>query len=120
MMNEHFANLQSLSDPVSPLPGERAPEAAGDRLEVALTLEIASSAALLTILTTVSRLGCQTTYVHACEQWAALEVRAPRRVAHRLVPCLEQLIDVLSVVQGLDEPPIPARSLAPPCRATGM
>jgi hypothetical protein len=99
MMNEHFTSLRSMSDPVSPLTGGLVPEAPGELQPVALMLEIVSPAALLTVLTTVSRLGCQTTYVHACEQRAALEVLAPRRVAHRLVPCLEQLIDVLAVAQ---------------------
>jgi hypothetical protein len=65
-----------------------------------------SSATLLSVLTTVARLGCRTTHVHAAERRAALGVLAPRQVAHRVLPCLGQLIGVLSVVEG--PAPLPA------------
>jgi hypothetical protein len=107
MMNEDFANFRSGADPVSPLVQAPPPGASDDLRPVALALDTASPGALLTVLTTVSRLGCRITSVHACEQRTALGVLAPRRVAHRLVPCLEQLIDVLSVAQVPDEPPTP-------------
>ena len=68
-----------------------------DLQPIALVLEMQSSAALLTVLTTVARLGCLTTHIYATERQAALGVRAPRRVAHRLLPCLGELIEVLSV-----------------------
>jgi hypothetical protein len=87
-------------EPVS-APSPTAPaEAGADFQPVALALEMESSAALLTVLTTVARLGCRTTHVHASERHAALGVLAPRRVAHRLLPCLGQLIDVLTVTEG--------------------
>jgi hypothetical protein len=67
---------------------------------VALTLEMESSTALLAVLTTVARLGCRTTHVHATERQATLRVLAPGRITHRLVPCLQELIDVLAVMQS--------------------
>lgn len=70
-----------------------------DLQSMALVLEMQSSAALLTVLTTVARLGCRTTHVYATERQAALGVRAPRRVAHRLLPCLQELIEVLCVLE---------------------
>jgi hypothetical protein len=76
-----------------------------DLQPVALVLEMQSSAALLTVLMTVARLGCCTTHIYATERQAALGVRAPRRVAHRLLPCLQELIEVFSVLE------VPAASL---------
>src|SRR5262249_35267584 len=68
-----------------------------DLKPIALALEMQSEAALLTVLTTIARLGCRTTHVYATERQAALGVLAPRRVAHRLLPCLRELLDVLAV-----------------------
>jgi hypothetical protein len=91
---EYRIDPVSLATPVSPA------EAANDFQPVSLTLEMASSAALLPVLTTVARLGCRITCVHATERQAALGVLAPRRLAHRLQPCLGQLIDVLAVTEA--------------------
>lgn len=77
-------------------PGSPAGEG-GDPQPVALAVEMQSSSTLLTVLTTVARLGCRATAVHAIEGTASLDVLAPRRVAHRLVPCLRELIEVLAV-----------------------
>jgi hypothetical protein len=75
-------------------------EPCADFQPVAVALELASSSALLTVLSTVARLGCRTTHGHATERGAALGVLAPRQVAHQLLPCLEQLVEVLRVVEG--------------------
>jgi hypothetical protein len=58
-----------------------------------------TSETLLTVLTTIARLGCRTTHVYATERQAALGVLAPGRVAHRLLPCLRSLIEVLAVTE---------------------
>jgi hypothetical protein len=76
--------------------------AAGESNElraVALTLEMQSSTTLLTVLTTIARLGCRTTHVLATQRLAILSVLAPRRLAHRLVPSLQELVDVLAVTE---------------------
>jgi hypothetical protein len=67
---------------------------------MAFALELASADALLSVLTMVARLGCRTLHVFATERQAALGVLAPRRVAHRLLPCLQGLIDVLAIVEA--------------------
>jgi hypothetical protein len=99
-MSEILTTPGCVVEPVSVASPTAAAEAGADFQPVALALEMESAAALLTVLTTVARLGCRTTHVHATERHAALGVLAPRRVAHRLLPCLEQLIDVLAVTEG--------------------
>jgi hypothetical protein len=87
-------------DPLSLASASPPAETFADLQPVALALELASSSALLSVLTTVARLGCRTTHVHATERHAALGVLAPRTVAHRLRPCLGQLVEVLAVLEG--------------------
>src|SRR5205823_3971184 len=83
-----------------------------DLQPLTLALELQSSSALLSVLTTAARLGCQLTYVHASQRRATLSVLAPRQVAHRLRPCLDELIEVLAVteVPG-DDGPATAREM---------
>lgn len=74
-------------------------------LPISLALELQSLTALMTVMTTVARLGCQVRELHAAGQQAVLGVLAPRRVAHRLLPCLGELVEVLrvdEVVPGMD------------------
>jgi hypothetical protein len=73
------------------------PEGLGDLVPIAMALELQSPSALLTVLTTIARLGAHHTRVLAGERQAVVEVLAPRRVAHRVAPCVEGLIDVLTV-----------------------
>jgi hypothetical protein len=88
----------ALGKPSPNCPGSQAGEAS-DLQAVALALEMQSASTLLTVLTTVARLGCRATAVHATEGTASLDVLAPRRVAHRLLPCLAELIEVLAVTE---------------------
>jgi hypothetical protein len=99
-MNELCTTLGRCDDPVSLASSSSAAEVFPDFQPVALALEMESSAALLTVLTAVARLGCRTTHVHATERHAALGVLAPRRVAHRLRACLGELVEVLMVMEG--------------------
>ena len=99
-MNELLTTARRPVAPVSIASPPAPAEACADLQPIALALEMASAAALLAVLTTVARLGCRTTHVQATERQATLGVLAPRRVAHRLLPCLGQLIDVLTVTEG--------------------
>jgi hypothetical protein len=96
-MNEVMRTMQSGVNPMSRVSSTTPAEGINDVQPVALVLEMQSSAALLSVLTTVARLGCHTTHVHATERQATLGVLAPCRVAHRLLPCLGELIEVLAV-----------------------
>jgi hypothetical protein len=60
-------------------------------------LELHSLQALLTVLTTVARLGCRIAHVHTVASQADLGVLAPIHIAHRVRGCLGQLIEVLAV-----------------------
>jgi hypothetical protein len=62
-----------------------------------LTLTLQSPDALVTVLTTVARLGCRLTRGVAVGVRAVLGVLAPTRIAHRIAPLLEQLVEVLDV-----------------------
>jgi hypothetical protein len=64
---------------------------------LAFRLELQSTGALLTVLTTMARLGCRTPYVLAAEQQVTIGVLAPPRVAHRVQKCLNEIIEVLAV-----------------------
>jgi hypothetical protein len=68
---------------------------------VTALLQLQSPAALLAVLTTVARLGCRLSYVQAAGKQAALGVLAPAQVAHRVLPCLGQLIEVLAVEEAI-------------------
>jgi hypothetical protein len=96
-MNEVLTNPPYDATTASPVSPAWLAETSSDFQPVALMLEMESSAALLDVLTTIARLGCRITHVYATERQAALGVLAPRRLAHRLLPCLGQLIDVLAV-----------------------
>jgi hypothetical protein len=106
-MNELLTTARRPVAPVSIASPPAPAEACADLQPIALALEMASAAALLTVLTTLARLGCRTTFVQATERQATLRVLAPRRVAHRLLPCLGQLVEVLTVTQGPAAPPPP-------------
>jgi hypothetical protein len=94
---ERRVNTASLVSPVLQSRGSTS-----DLRPIAVALEVQSSAALLSVLTTIARLGCRTTHVYATERQAALGVLAPRRVAHRVLPCLRELIEVVAVVEVPD------------------
>jgi hypothetical protein len=70
---------------------------------VTVALELQSSSSLLTVLATVARLGGQLSRIHAVESRAVLSVRIAPHLAHRIVPCLGQVIGVLSVREGTTE-----------------
>jgi hypothetical protein len=114
-MNESLTIPRFGAAPPSPAVQGPPLDAADDPQPVALAVEMVGLGALLTVLTTISRLGCQTTYVHASERWAALGVLAPRRIAHRLVPCVDELLEVISVTWG--EGPLPIFAARPGGRA---
>jgi hypothetical protein len=76
------------------------PVEADPRRPLSLQVEMQTSATLLSVLMTVARLGCETTHVHASDRHAALGVLAPAHVAHRVRPCLMELIEVLQVAEG--------------------
>ena len=99
-MNEVFTIPPYTVATASPVSPAWPDETSSDFQPVALMLEMESSAALLDVLTTIARLGCRITHVYATERQAALGVLAPRRLAHRLQPCLGQLIDVLAVTEA--------------------
>jgi hypothetical protein len=96
-MNEVMKSTQSDVDPASRDSSDSQTGGCGDLQAIALTLEMQSSAALFTVLATVARLNCRITHLDATERHAALGVLAPRRVAHRVLPCLGQVIEVLAV-----------------------
>jgi hypothetical protein len=89
--------LLTVDDPedTSVLPATIAGDGDTQALHLALAME--SPTSLLTVLTTVARLGGRLTSIHATEQRATLSMLAPRRVAHRLRPCLGEVIGVVSV-----------------------
>ena len=88
---QHGVTAASAAPPAWPA------ETSGDLEPAALMLEMASPAALLAVLSAVARLGGRITQVYATERQADLRVLVPRRLAHRLLPCLGQLIEVLAV-----------------------
>jgi hypothetical protein len=69
---------------------------------VRVTLTLETPDALVTVLTTVARLGCHLSRVEADGVRAVLAVLAPARVAHRVAPLLDQLVDVLAVAEAED------------------
>jgi hypothetical protein len=64
---------------------------------LAFELELQSLSGLLTVLTTVARLGGNLTCLEAAQGKARLGVDVPRQVAHRLEGLLGQLVEVLCV-----------------------
>jgi hypothetical protein len=85
---------------LSPAHSQTLPPEADERCLLRLALEMQSSATLLTVLLTVARLGCEATHVHASRCHATLEVLAPPHLAHRVRPCLQELIEVLQVAEA--------------------
>jgi hypothetical protein len=57
--------------------------------------------ALLTVLTTVARLGGLVTSVRAAELQASIHVLVPPQVAHRVRACLGQIVEVLTISETL-------------------
>jgi hypothetical protein len=106
-MNEDTRATRTSVNPASPVSPACEVGGTGDLQPVALALEMQSPAAMLTVLTTVARLGCRATRVDATERHAALGVLAPRRVAHRLLPCLGQVIGILAVMEAPAALPAP-------------
>jgi hypothetical protein len=76
-------------------------EGVGDLQPLAVGLVVQSPNTLLAVLATTARLGCRLTAVHASGQQIDLEVLVPRPVAHRVLPCLGQLIEVLAVWEAV-------------------
>jgi hypothetical protein len=83
-------------------PGADAPcyphhlEPAEQWLDFQLTLQ--STSALLTVLSTAARLGCEIHRVHVIDGQARLRLHPPRQVTgHRVAKCLEQVVGVLSI-----------------------
>jgi len=72
-------------------------EAPHDLIPLAFRLELQSMPALLSVLTTVARLGGCVTYVLAAELLVSIRLLAPGRVAHRIQLAFEQLVEVVAV-----------------------
>ncbi len=67
---------------------------------LSVAVELQSADTLHAVLSTVARLGCRLVRVDAVGCRAALAVLAPLHVAHRLVPCLGQLVEVQAVAEA--------------------
>jgi hypothetical protein len=73
-------------------------EAAEQALDFQLTLQ--STSALLTVLSTAARLGCEIRRLHVIDGRAQLRLHPPRQVAsHRVATCLAQVVGVLSIFE---------------------
>ena len=71
------------------VPGERALD---------FQLQLQSTSALLTVLATIARLGCEIRTMHVVGRHAHLRVHPPLQVkSHRVEACLSQVVGVLSV-----------------------
>ncbi len=64
---------------------------------LALELQLHAMPALLTVLTTVARLGAMASVVEAIDGRVRLVVETPIHVAHRVPVLLRELVEVMSV-----------------------
>jgi len=66
---------------------------------ITLLLDLQTADALISVLSTIARLGCSTSKINATAREATVQITAPQRAVRRLAPCLRELIEVLAVVE---------------------
>lgn len=64
---------------------------------LAFELELQSMTALLTVLTTIARLGGEVSYLLACALRVQMTLLVPGHTAHRVEPLLGEIIGVVSL-----------------------